>query len=86
MDSETRKWMRLHDLIDDDNWDQIVYIYRVGANGQKITPYVAKWNMHAGLLDSIRDEFGTGEYHLMIRDGKTMVFTGTIGVARPLRR
>jgi len=86
MDSETRKWMRLHDLIDDDNWDQIVYIYRVGANGQKITLYVAKWNMHAGLLDSIRDEFGTGEYHLMIRDGKTMVFTGTIGVARPLRR
>ena len=54
--------------------------------GRKIAPYLAKWNMHAGLLDSIRDEFGTGEYHLMIREGKTMVFTGTIGVQAPIRR
>jgi len=27
-----------------------------------------------------RDDFGAGEYHLMIRQGKTMRFTGTIGL------
>ncbi len=69
-----------------DDWDQTVYVYRVGATGKTIKPYLAKWGMHAGLLDSIRDEFGSGEYHLMIRQGKTMLFTGTIGVERPLRR
>ncbi len=59
---------------------------RTTASGKTIKPYRAKWGMHAGLLDSIRDEFGSGEYHLMIRQGKTMLFTGTIGVERPLRR
>ena len=53
---------------------------------RRLSHNLAKWGMHAGLLDSIRDEFGSGEYHLMIRQGKTMLFTGTIGVERPLRR
>ena len=86
MDSETRKWERLHTLIDQDDWELTVYVYRVDSSGRKITPFLAKWGMHAGLLDSLRDEFGTGEYHLMIRQGNTMIFTGTIGVECPLRR
>ncbi len=86
MDSEERMWERLFKLIAQDDWEQTVYIYRVDGAGRKIKPFRAKWGMHAGLLDSIRDEFGTGEYHLMIRDGKTMVFTGTIGVQCPIRR
>ena len=86
MDSETRKWERFFKVVAQDNWDQIVYVYRVDRLGRKITPYIAKWGMHADLLDSLRDEFGTGEYHLMIREGKTMVFTGTIGVECPRNR
>ncbi len=86
MDSEERKWERLFKLIAQDDWEQTVYVYRVDGAGRKTKPYLTKWGMHAGLLDSIRDEFGTGEYHLMIRDGKTMVFTGTIGVQCPIRR
>ena len=86
MDSETRKWERLHTLIDQDDWELTVYVYRVDHRGRKITPYIAKWGMHAGLLDSLRDEFGSGEYYLMIRQGKTMIFTGIIGVQRPLNR
>jgi len=86
MDSETRKWERLHRLLAQDDWDQTVYVYAVDASGKMTKPCIAKWGMHAGLLDSIRDDFGSGEYHLMIRRGKTMLFTGTIGVQRPLRR
>jgi len=41
---------------------------------------VAKWAMHSDLIESFRDEFGASEYHLMIRQGKTMLFTGTIGI------
>ena len=86
MDSETRKWERFYRLMAQDDWEQTVYVYRVDRLGRTITPYIAKWGMHAGLLDSLRDEFGTGEYHLMIRQGNTMIFTGTIGVECPLRR
>ena len=86
MDSETRKWERLFKLLEDDDWEQTVYVYRLDLLGRTVKPYSAKWGMHAGLLDSLREEFGTGEYHLMIREGKTMVFTGTIGVERPLYR
>jgi len=83
MDSESRKRDRLFQLMALDDWEQTVYVYRINNAGRTIKPYVAKWGMHSGLLDSIRDDFGTGEYHLMIRHGKTMVFTGTIGVERP---
>ncbi len=86
MDSETRKWERLYTLLAQDDWDQTVYVYGVDAAGKTITPYLAKWAMHSDLLESIKDHFGTGEYHLMIRDGKTMVFTGTIGVMCPIQR
>ncbi len=86
MDSESRKWERLFMLMAQDDWEQTVYVYRVARSGKPIKPYLAKWGMHAGLLDSLRDDFGSGEYHLMIRQGKTMVFTGTIGVERPLNR
>ena len=86
MDSESRMWERLYRLLAQDDWDQTVYVYHVDASGRMTKPYLAKWGMHAGLLDSIRDELGSGAYHLMIRQGKTMLFTGTIGVECPLRR
>ncbi len=86
MNSEDRMWDRLFRLLAEDNWEQSVYIYRVGSSGRTIKPYLAKWSMHSGLLDSIREEFGSGEYHLMIRDGNTMIFTGTIGLECPIQR
>jgi hypothetical protein len=86
MDSETRMWDRLFRLLAQDDWDQTVYIYRIDQAGRKIKPYLAKWGMHSGLLDSIREDFGAGVYYLMIRHDKTMVFTGTIGVECPRNR
>ena len=86
MDSELRKWDRFFQVAAQDNWDQTVYIYRVDRTGRKITPYAAKWAMHESLLETIKQEFGPGEYFVMIREGNTMVFTGTLVVERPLRR
>ena len=80
MDSETRMWERLWVILAEDDWEQTVYVYRVDHSGRTVKPFAAKWAMHADLLDSIRADFGTGEYHLMIRHGKTMRFTGTIGI------
>ena len=80
MDSETRMWDRLWVILAEDDWDQIVYVYRVDRSGRTVKPFLAKWALHAELLESIRNEFGAGLYHLMIRQGKTMRFTGTIGL------
>jgi hypothetical protein len=86
MNSELRKSERLYQLMALDDCEQTVYVYRIDPTGRMIKPYVAKWGMHSSLLDSVRDDFGTGVYYLMIRHGKTMVFTGTIGVECPRNR
>ena len=85
MDSEMRKWERLHRFLAQDDWDQTVYVYQIDTTGRKITPYLAKMPMHSYLLETIKERFGTGEYHLMIREGSTMLFSGTIGVQCPIR-
>ncbi len=80
MDSDTKTWNRLYALLAQDDWEQIVYVYQMDRFGRKLKPFIAKWAMHSNLIESIRYEFGAGEYHLMIRQGKTMLFTGTIGI------
>lgn len=70
MDSETRMWKRLWVLLAEDDWDQTVYVYRVNRSGKTVKPFAAKWSMHSDLIESIRDDFGAGEYHLMIRAGQ----------------
>ncbi len=80
MDSDTKTWDRFYAVLAQDDWEQIVYVYQMDRFGRKLKPFIAKWAMHSDLIESIRSDFGAGEYHLMIRHGKTMVFTGTIGI------
>ena len=80
MESVTTPRHLLYVLLAQDDWYQTVYIYRVDRSGRTIKPFLAKWAMHSDLIAHIRDDFGAGEYHLMIRQGKTMLFTGTIGI------
>lgn len=84
MDSDSRTWDRLYLLLAEDNPDQTVYGYRVDAAGNAIKPYLFCWYMHGDLLESIRSRYGGGEYRLLIRQGRTMVFSGHIGLAAPL--
>jgi len=86
MDSDTRTWNRLYELLAEDGWDQIVYGYRVDRFGQPIKPYLFKWGMHSNLIESIREDFGGGEYRLLVREGRMMRFIGTIGIAEPVRK
>jgi hypothetical protein len=83
MDSDTRTWDRLYQLLSEDNWDQIVYGYRVDQFDRPIKPYLFKWGMHADLIESIRSRYGAGLYRLLIREGRTLVFSGTIGIGAP---
>ena len=78
MDSETRMWERLFRLLAQDDWDQTVYVYRMDASGKMTKPYLAKWGMHAGLLDSIRDDFGSGEIKHFATDLKKRRACGSV--------
>ncbi len=85
MHSDSATWDKLYLLLAEDDCDQTVYGYRVDPTGRAVTPYLFCWYMHQDLLESIRNKFGPGEYRLLIRKGRTMVFSGYIGLAELAR-
>lgn len=78
MHSDTATWERLWVVLDQDDPDQTVYGYRVNQAGRAINPYLFCWYGHSGLVESIRHKFGSGEYRLLIRKDRMMVFSGYI--------
>lgn len=85
MHSDSATWDKLYVLLAEDDCEQTVYGYRVDSRGRAVKPYLFCWYMHDGLLESIRGKYGPGEYRLLIRKGRTMVFSGYIALA-PLPR
>lgn len=81
MDSDTKTWDRLYQLLAADNSDQLVYVYRVDSIGNVRKPYLFCCMMHEDLIETIRDKYGGGEYRLLIRHGRKMVFSGSICLA-----
>lgn len=59
-----------------------VYVYRA-KDGRAIKPFIRKCCPYESLVEDIRDEFGSGQYAIFIRD-KTIIFTGIIGVETPI--
>ena len=82
MHSDAATWERLWAVLEQDDFDQTVYGYRVDQAGQAIKPYLFCWYGHSGLVDTIRDKFGSGEYRLLIRKDRKMVFSGYICIGR----
>ena len=70
------------------NWRQTVYVYRLRRSGKSEKPYLFKstgfFDSDSELIAYLRDEFGGGEYRILIRDGSTMVYSGEIGIERPM--
>ncbi len=81
MDSETKMWDRLYRLLAKNDDRQTVYGYRLDRFGKAIKPYLFCWYMHGDLLENILNQYGPGVYRLLIREGRTMVFSGEIGLA-----
>lgn len=74
-------------LDDEQNCRQTTYAYRTTRSGQLLRPYLFRSTGiiedDSELLSILRDEYGTGEYRIFIRDGSRMVFSGDVGVERP---
>ena len=59
-----------------------VYVYRA-KDCRIIKPWIIKCCPYEGLVEDIRDEFGSGQYAILIR-GKAIIFSGIIGVETPI--
>ena len=78
MRSDEATWQRLSLVLDQDDPNQLVYGYRVDQAGHAIKPYLFCWSGHPRLVESIQREYGPGEYRLLIRRGREMMFSGYI--------
>ncbi len=73
-------WERLHEILYTGNPECVVYVYRVGPDGKRKKPYYLKCHLVTDLLEMLRDYHGGGDFWLMIREGRTLVFSGEIGI------
>ncbi len=73
-------WDRLWPILYGRNGSDVIYVYRVGADGRMVKPYVVKSGAFSDFLEWLRDNHGRGEYRLLIRRGREMIFSGTIGL------
>jgi len=79
-------WDRLTLIMNEERYERVVYVYRLGENGNPVKPYLAKLDADRNLLDTLRDEFDGGDFHLMIRQGRKLIFTGNISIHKPVKQ
>ena len=68
-----------------ENAKQTLYVYRVGPDGQLIKPYLLRTSPWTDLLETLRDGYGGGDFRILIREGRKMVFRGDIAIARRVK-
>ena len=76
-------WDRLEYIMSEENYERVVYTYRLGLQGKPIKPYLTKLFADRNLLNTLRDDFGGGEFRLMIREGRKLIFSGEISIYSP---
>jgi hypothetical protein len=84
--ADLKKWDHLQDIIYKGDPDLTVYVYRVDSRGKRQKPYLLRTYPDHGLLETLRDDHGAGEFDIMIRDGNIMVLSGRFGFELPLNR
>ena len=80
MRSDEATWAQLWGILEENDLDQIVYGYRVDQFGRAIKPYLFRWLGHSWLIENIQKEYGPGDYRLLIRKGRVMIFSGYISI------
>ena len=78
--SDEKYWNRLHEILNRADAGLDVYVYRVNKRGRRQTPYLLRTYPYPELLDTLRDKYGGGDFSILIRDGSTMVLSGTFSI------
>ena len=85
MTSDERVWLRFWSALDDPRGLRQVYVYALDHRGKPKKGYIWKGYAWPDLPEFLRDEFGGGEFRVLIREGRRMVFSGCIAIAPPPR-
>jgi len=83
MTSDGRVWERLWSALDDPLGTRVVYVYRVNKARRSGNGYIWKGWAFTELPGMLIDDFGSGGFRLLIREGRRMVFSGIIYVEAP---
>jgi len=73
-------WDRLWSILYGSNGNDIIYVYRVGPDGRPVKPSLVKSGTFPDFPEWLRDNHGHGEYRLLIRRGREMIFSGNISI------
>ena len=72
--------VRLLPILDRADADAVVYVYRLDTTGKNTYPYLLRGPVWSDLLETLRDKHGGGDFRIMIRKGRTMIFSGDISI------
>ena len=70
----------------EERYDRTTYVYRLDEDGDPVKPYLTKLDADRYLLDTLRDDFDGGDFHLMIRQGRKQIFSGDISIHKRVKR
>lgn len=79
-------WDRLWTCLEEADGASVAYVYRLDASGNTQKPYLLRYPAWPTLPSILRDEHGGGDFKILIRRGRKMVFSGKISVGVPLSR
>jgi len=61
-----------------------LYVYRL-HQGKPVRPAMIIGSPFSDLMEVLRDQYGGGEFQVMIRRGETMLLSGAIAIHPPLK-
>jgi hypothetical protein len=78
-------WERLDLYLDRPKQGMLLYVYRLDALEKPIKPYLLCCSPYPDLLEDLRDVHGGGDFRILIREGRTMIFRGDISIGQRLK-
>lgn len=79
-------WDRLISTLYESRGHWVAYVYRLDRDGRAVRPYLTRCEASKDLPMMRRDEFGGGEFEILIRQGRRLKFAGRIAVESFRRR
>lgn len=76
-------WDRLFRVFECGGLGMIAYIYRIGRDGKLEKPFLAKMYPDDEMLRNLRDEYFGGDFRIMIREDRKLIFSGVISIVKP---
>ena len=85
MTQAERTWDQLWGILYASSRHHLVYVYRLSPNGQPLGSYVWRGPAWPELPEILRDELRGGDFRILIREGRQMVFGGNVSIEAPHR-